>query len=242
MFERIRQAEREIIPQVDGIVYVSRWARDALLGWFPEAAGGPRHGHLQFRGATASCAYGVQSPSGTLSPLEISNFVKNHRYLLEIIGRDQEGRGRIFTLDVFGEGPRRKDLVQQISSLGLDEQVRCADFGATFEPFFPGYRAYVHASTPRRAVWRSSRRWRLAFPSWRAISEPFSELFDDGVEGTVFGLSTIRSRQGAYLIDLLDCEPERLKAARSATERFRRDFDADHVAPRLYRFSHGNGA
>jgi hypothetical protein len=41
VFRRIRQAEREIIPQVDGIVYVSRWARDALLGWFPRAAAVP---------------------------------------------------------------------------------------------------------------------------------------------------------------------------------------------------------
>jgi hypothetical protein len=41
VFRRIRQAEREIIPQVDGIVYVSRWARDALLGWFQRAAAVP---------------------------------------------------------------------------------------------------------------------------------------------------------------------------------------------------------
>ncbi len=41
VFRRIRQAEREIIPQVDGVVYVSRWARDALLSWCPEAAAVP---------------------------------------------------------------------------------------------------------------------------------------------------------------------------------------------------------
>ena len=41
VFRAIRQLEREVIPQVDGIVYVSRWARDALLSWLPEAADVP---------------------------------------------------------------------------------------------------------------------------------------------------------------------------------------------------------
>jgi len=38
------------------------------------------------------------------------------------------------------------------------------------------------------------------------------------------------------LIDLLDCEPARLKAANAALERFHRDFDADVVAPELEGF------
>jgi hypothetical protein len=38
VFRAIRQLERDVILQVDGLVYVSRWARDALLSWLPEAA------------------------------------------------------------------------------------------------------------------------------------------------------------------------------------------------------------
>src|SRR5689334_9014034 len=38
VFRAIRRAERTVIPRVDGLVYVSRWARDALLSWLPEAA------------------------------------------------------------------------------------------------------------------------------------------------------------------------------------------------------------
>lgn len=41
VLQKIWRAEREIIPHVDGRVYVSRWARDALLGWFQEAGCGP---------------------------------------------------------------------------------------------------------------------------------------------------------------------------------------------------------
>jgi len=38
VFRAIRQMEREAIPRVDGIVYVSRSARDHLVDWLPEAA------------------------------------------------------------------------------------------------------------------------------------------------------------------------------------------------------------
>ena len=38
------------------------------------------------------------------------------------------------------------------------------------------------------------------------------------------------------LTSLLDCEPELLKAAQAAKERFHRDFDADVVGARLRSF------
>ena len=38
VFRAIRRTEREVIPRVDGLVYVSRWARDALTNWLPAAA------------------------------------------------------------------------------------------------------------------------------------------------------------------------------------------------------------
>jgi hypothetical protein len=38
------------------------------------------------------------------------------------------------------------------------------------------------------------------------------------------------------LMDLLDNEPERQRAARAARERFHRDYDADVVGPKLRSF------
>ena len=37
VFRAIRETEREVIQQLDGLVYVTKWARDALLTWLPEA-------------------------------------------------------------------------------------------------------------------------------------------------------------------------------------------------------------
>ncbi len=65
------------------------------------------------------------------------------------------------------------------------------------------------------------------------------ELCDDGVEARFWSLDD-PAQAAAVLIDLLDCEPARLKAAQAARERFRRDFDADVVGPELQRFLLGS--
>jgi glycosyltransferase involved in cell wall biosynthesis len=236
VFRKIRQAEREIIPHVDGIVYVSRWARDALLGWFPEAAALPATVIFNFVEPLHSVPR-VPDPLGDLVTVGNLDFVKNHRYLLQVLAETKKA-GRVFTLDVFGEGPLRSDLVRQISSLGLEDQVRLRGFRRDVRTLLPGYRAYVHASYSEACCLAIIEAMAAGLPIVAGNIESISELFDDGVEGRYWPLDD-PVQAAAALIDLLDCEPERLKAARSATERFRRDYDADHVAPRLYRYLMG---
>ncbi len=110
VFRAIRQVEREVIPQVDGLVYVSRWAQDALLSWLPEAAGGALRRHRQLRGATAPDSQ-TRNRSGTSSRIGHLEPVKNHRFMLEVLAEAKRA-GRSLTLDVFGEGPLRKDLLR----------------------------------------------------------------------------------------------------------------------------------
>ena len=71
--------------------------------------------------------------------------MKNHRFLLQVLAEAKRA-GRHLTLDVFGEGPCRKDLLRQTSSLGLEGQVRFRGFRPDVRDFLPRYRAYVHAS------------------------------------------------------------------------------------------------
>jgi glycosyltransferase involved in cell wall biosynthesis len=65
------------------------------------------------------------------------------------------------------------------------------------------------------------------------------ELFDDGVEGRMWPLDD-SSAAAALLVGLLDDEPNRAQAGVSARERFRREFDADVVAPSLLAFIRGD--
>ena len=64
---------------------------------------------------------------------------------------------------------------------------------------------------------------------------PIPELCDDGVEGRHWPLDDV-SRAADILIETLENEPDRARMARAAQERFRREFDAEVIVPRLAAF------
>lgn len=232
VFRAIRQAERTVIPRVDGLVYVSRWARDALLSWLPEAAPVPYAVIGNF--VTPWPGQPDQAPHGDLVTIGNLDLVKNHRFLLDVLAEANRA-GRSLTLDIFGDGPCRKDLSRQASSLGLEKQVRFRGFRTDVRDFLPGYRAYVHASYSESSSLAIMEAMAAGLPIVAADTGPIRELCDEGVEGRFWPLDDT-ARAAAILIELLGSESARLKAARAARERFRRDFDAAVVGPELRSF------
>ena len=125
--------------------------------------------------------------------------------------------------------------LRQARSLGLEEQVRFRGFRPDVRDFLPGYRAYVHASYSESLPLAIIEAMAAGLPIVAGDIGGIRELCDDGVEARFWPLDD-PARAAATLIDLLDCEPARLKAAHAARERFRRDFDADVVGPELRSF------
>jgi len=232
VFRAIRRAERETIRNVDKLVYVSRWARDALVSWLPESAAVPFAVIGNFVAPVHTKPQ--QEPLGDLVTVGNLDLVKNHRFLLAVLAEAKQA-GRSFTLDVFGAGPCRNDLVQQAQSLGLEEQVRFRGFRRDVRDFLPRYRAYVHASYSESLPLAIIEAMAAGLPIVAGDTGGISELCDDGVEGRFWPLDD-PTRASAILIALLDCDPARSAAASAAGERFRRDFDANVVAPRLWAF------
>jgi glycosyltransferase involved in cell wall biosynthesis len=232
VFRAIRQVEREVIPRVDGLVYVSRWARNALLSWLPEAAEVPSAVIGNF--VAPLHLEPDQEPLGDLVTTGNLDIVKNHRFLLEVLAEARRA-GRSLTLDVFGEGPCRKDLLRQTCSLGLEEQVRFRGFRRDVRDFLPRYRAYVHASYSESSSLAIIEAMAAGLPIVAGNIGPISELCDDGVEARFWSLDD-PAQAAATLIGLLDREPARLMAGSAASERFRRDFDAYVIGPRLRSF------
>lgn len=232
VFRGIRKFEREVIPQVDGIVYMSQWAQDALLDWLPEANQIPSEviGSM----VTPLREESSQELLGDLVSVGNLDIVKNHRFLLAVLAEAKRA-GRLFTLDVFGEGPLEKDLMRLASSLGVDEQVRFRGFRPEVRSLLPGYRACVHACYSESFCLAIVEAMAAGLPIVAGNIGPISELYTDGVEGRFWPLDD-PARAAAILIDLLDDEPARLKAARAASERFHREFDADLIVPRLLSF------
>lgn len=232
VFRAIRRFEREVIPQVDALVYVSRWGRDALLSWFPEAAAVPSTVIGNFVAPLE--VEPARQPLRDLVTVGNLDLVKNHRFLLQVLAEAKRA-GRSFSLDVFGDGPCRKDLLALNRSLGLEEQVRFQGFRPDVREFLPGYKAYVHASYSESLPLAIIEAMAAGLPIVTADTGGISELCDDGVEGRFWSLDD-PALAAATLMDLFGSEPVRLKTAQAASERFRRDFDADVIGPRLLSF------
>jgi glycosyltransferase involved in cell wall biosynthesis len=232
VFRAIRQVEKETIAQVDGLVYVSNWARKALIEWLPEAAAVPFAVIGNFV-APAPVEAGGQ-PLGDLVTTGGLEVVKNHRFLLQVLAEAKRA-GRSLTLDIFGDGPLRKELTLQASALELEEQVRFRGFRADVRDFLPRYRAYVHASYSESSSLAIMEAMAAGLPIFAGGIGPLPEICQEGAEARFWPLDD-PAQAAAMLLDLLDCEPERLKAASAALERFRRDFDASVIAPRLRSF------
>jgi glycosyltransferase involved in cell wall biosynthesis len=235
VFRGIRQLEREVIPQVDGLVYVSRWAREALLSWLPEAAGVPSAVIGNF--VAAKQQEPGREPLGDLVTTGNLDIVKNHRFLLNVLA-EAERAGHPLTLDVFGEGPCRKDLLLQVRALGLGDRVRFHGFRNDVRDFLPRYLAYVHASYSESSSLAIIEAMAAGLPIVAANIGPIAELCDDGVEARFWPLND-PAKAADILIGLLDSESTRAATASAAHERFTRDYDANVLAPRLLSFLQG---
>jgi glycosyltransferase involved in cell wall biosynthesis len=239
VFRAIRSLEGAVIPQVDGLVYVSEWAREALTGWLPAAAAVPSTVIDNFVAPIEAKA--PPEPSGDLVTVGNLEAVKNHRYLLHVLAEAKRA-GFVHTLDIFGEGPLKQDLEQLAKSLGLDGQVRMHGFRSDVRRLLPGYRAYVHASTFESSSFAIIEAMAAGLPIVAGDVGPLPELFDEGVEGRFWPLDD-PARAATVLIGLVDDEETRSMAASAALTRFRRDFDAEVIAPRLLSFVlNGTGA
>ena len=136
---------------------------------------------------------------------------------------------------MFGEGPCRKDLLQLTRSLDLTDQVRFRGFRPDVRDFLPRYRAYVHASYSESLPLAIIEAMAAGLPIVTGDIGGISELCDDGVEARFWPLDD-PAKAAAMLTGLLDSERARLAAASAASDRFRRDFDATVIGPRLRSF------
>jgi glycosyltransferase involved in cell wall biosynthesis len=237
VFAGIRRLERQVIPQVDGLVYVSRWGRDVLVDWLPEAAPVPSAVIRNFTApvppVTTREQLGDLVTAGSLEP------VKNHQFLLRVLAAANDAGHRL-TLDIFGDGPLRAELMALAESLNLDGQVCFRGFRTDIRDFLPGYRAYVHSSYSESAPLAVIEAMAAGLPVVAADIAPILELCDEGIEARFWPLSDPRQAAGT-VVSLLSREPERARAGRAARARFHRDHDADIVGPRLLRFLQASG-
>jgi glycosyltransferase involved in cell wall biosynthesis len=231
MYDAIRDHERRAVLGVDGLVFVSAWGRSALLDWLPEAADVPAVVIPNFVRAVPPADV---PPAGDLVSVGNLEAIKNHCYLLRVL-RVARDRGFWYSLDVFGDGVERGNLERLAGELGIEDQVRMRGFQRGVPGRLPGYRLFVHASYSESLPLAIIEAMGAGLPVVSSDTGGVPELFDDPEQGRFWPIDD-PERGADILIALLEDEEERRRAGRAAAARFRTDYDADVVAPRLLAF------
>jgi glycosyltransferase involved in cell wall biosynthesis len=235
VFHAIRRMERDIIPKLDGIVFVSKSSQRSLLEWLPEASTVPSVVIGNFIAPTPPLpqrrSYADIVSIGALRAL------KNHRFLLEVLV-EAKRVGRTVTLDVFGQGQGRKELMELTKSLGLEQEVRWRGFSSNVRDFLPGYKIYVHSSHSEALPLAIIEAMAAGLPVIAGKVGGISEMGNSGMEIRFWPLDD-PATAADILLDLLDCEPSRQEASSAASLRFSRDFDVTVAGARLLSFLQG---
>jgi glycosyltransferase involved in cell wall biosynthesis len=232
VFKAIRLLERRVLPQLDGIVYLSRSTQENLTGWLGEVRAVPSVRIPNFVFATRS-----EPPAErvadlvTIGGLEL---FKNHHFLLEVLAEANQ-LGRRYSLDVMGVGPRLGELERLAADLGVDAQVRFLGFRPDAESLLSGYAAYVHASTSESFCLAIVEAMAAGVPVIAGAVGAIPELFEPALEGRFWPLDDPMAA-ARILIDLMDDPELRVEMGLAGRARFERQFAADVVGPALFDF------
>lgn len=231
VFKSILRMERAVIPRLDGIVYVSRSAKENLLSWIPEASGVPSAVIANFAQRIDARDTSQLADLVSVGTLERD---KNHEFLLQVLACARDS-GRPLTLDIYGEGSLRPHLEGLAKRLGIGPQVRLPGYQPRVRELLPRYRAYVHASAVETGPLAVIEAMGAGLPVVATAGGGVPELMTDGVEGCFWDVSDPRVA-AKTVVDFVDDEERRRNAAASAKERFRRSFDSTIVVPQLLAF------
>jgi glycosyltransferase involved in cell wall biosynthesis len=231
LYRSIRELERRTVPAVDGLVFVSSWARSAVRAWMPDVVRPPGAVIPNFVRAVPESAVAPRADLVSVGNLEA---VKNHRYLFRVLAAARD-RGVRYTLDVFGEGVEEGNLRALATELGISDQVRLCGFRRDVPELLSGYRLYVHASYSESSSLAIMEAMGAGLPVISSDADALPELFDDPEHGRFWPIDDPQ-RGAEILVDFLESAEEVRRAGRAAREKFRTDYDADVVAPRLVAF------
>jgi glycosyltransferase involved in cell wall biosynthesis len=232
MFEHLRRIEATAISRVDGIVYVSDASRRSLLSWLPDAE--------EIRSAVIpnfvrrDVGGGPAAPIGDLVTVGSLLQAKNHRYLLDVLVEAKRS-GRVYTLDIIGDGPMRRTLERMARSLGVASQVRFRGVRNDVRQLLPGYKAYVHTSYRESLPLVIIEAAAAGLPVVVADTGGVREICDERHGATLWPLGEA-GKAAAILIGLMEDDEAMARAVAASHARFRDAFDADVVLPRLTRF------
>ncbi len=230
-FEAIRHLESEVLPRLDGIVFVSQSGQRAL-SWVHGLENVPATIVPNFIQSEAPA--GSVQRTGDLVNIGALDARKNQGYLLEVLASANRLNSR-YTLDLIGAGQDERALRRQAKLLGVDGQVRFLGFRSNAKALLPQYGAYVHAAKLEVLPLAIIEAMAAGLPAVAGAVGGIPELFDPSLEGRFWPLDD-PDAAARVLISLMSDESARSMAGAAARRRFEGSYATEVAAPQLLEF------
>jgi glycosyltransferase involved in cell wall biosynthesis len=234
LYRRIREFEESILPQVDGIVYVSEFMRGELQERIPALTGVrssvvPNFVDLPAAEPGATRRRDLVSV-GSLEPR------KNQQYLFEILQAAAE-QGHRYTLTLLGDGPDRPRLEQAAHRLGVADQVEFLGFRRDSQRLVAEHRVLCHTARVDNFPLTILEAMAQGVPVAAAPVGGIPEMLRDGVEGVFWPLDAPEAA-ARILISRLEDATGLAAMGSAARRRVAESFSTEVVAHRLVAFLH----
>ncbi len=231
-YNRIRKQEENVMPRLDGLVFVSEFMRNEVLERIPEAEQIPSVVLPNFVPDPGPCPQAT--PEADLISIGSLEPRKNHLYLLDIVAAARD-MGTPLKLTLAGDGPQRAALQARVRMLGLDSQVRFAGYVEDAARLLRRHRAYIHTADMENMPLTLIEALAYSRPVFAPPVGGIPEIFRDGQEGRFLPKSN-PVEAATLVLDWLR-QPARLAVANlAARERFLENFESSVVATRLAGF------
>ncbi len=233
-YRSIRELERRTVPAVDGLVFVSAWGRAALHEWMPEATGVPGVVIPNYVRASSQSPDETVAARGDLVTVANLEAIKNHRYLLQVLG--SPGRGAFDTRSTCSEKePSATPWRRSPPSSGSRRRCACSVSVGTRIRNWPRYRVHVRASYSDSFPLAIVEAMAAGLPVVSSDTGGIPELIRDPEHGRFWPIDD-PERGAPILIDLLESDQELERAGTAAPEvpcrvRRRRGGAASRVVP-----------
>ncbi len=235
LYRAICALESDVLPKLDGLVFVSDFMRRELVRRVP-AIGQMRSAVIPNFLADPSepVATDTWRDLITIGTLE---YRKNQRYALEIV-RAAGQMGHALTLTVVGDGPDRAMLEACAKEWGIADRVRFAGFVSNAAALMPEHRACLHVALMENLPLTLIEALSRGLPVFAPAAGGMPEVFRDGVEGRLIPLEDAAAAAEKITTWLKDVA-EMKRAGEAARGYFMARFEADRVASELVRFLDG---
>lgn len=224
--------DRDVLPRLDGLIFVSEYMRAQLLARIPQIAHVPHIVLPNFMSDPGPC----NVKDGRRELINIGTFEprKNQSYLLEIIAAAKM-QGMPLHLTLVGDGPDRASLERKVELLGIRELVHFAGYVTHGARLLSDHKAYIHSALIENLPFTVIEALAHGLPVFAPAVGGIPEMFQDGLEGRMLPLDD--ASLAAHRVSEWFAHPARLSAASSAARQcFLKNFNTEKVASRLVRF------